>query len=63
MKVGTVYRSARLNDGWNVYHEILSVCGDMIGFCNYGKTTESVEYQITKKELRYMLRKGMIVEM
>lgn len=63
MKVGTVYRSAKMNDGWNVYHEILSIDGDMIGFCNYGKTTDEVEYKITRKELRYMLRKGMIIEM
>lgn len=63
MEVGTVYRNAKKHDGWNVYHEILSIDGDMIGFCNYGKTTPSIDYKITKKELSYMLRKGLIIKM
>lgn len=63
MNVGDVFRNAKTHDGWNVYHEILDINGNMIRFCNYGKTTVSQEYDITKSELKYMLRKGLIVAM
>jgi hypothetical protein len=63
MKVGEVFRNAKLQDGWNVYHEILSINGNIIRFCNYGKTTVSQEYDITTAEFKYMLRKGFIVAM
>lgn len=62
LKVGMVFRSTKLQDGWNVWHEIMSIDKNKVTICNYGKTTKEENVVLTKKEFAYCLKKGIIVE-
>ena len=61
-KVGSIYKSRRPTDGQIVYHEILAIGRNWILFSNFGEDVEGVEYYISKRELLFRVREGMLVE-
>lgn len=61
-KVGSIYTSRRPADGQTVYHEILAIGREWILFNNFGEDVEGVEYYISKRELLFRIREGMLVE-
>lgn len=60
-KVGSIYKSIRPADGQTVYHEILTIGREWILFNNFGENVEGVEYYISKRELLFRIREGMLI--
>ena len=67
MKKGQVFYSNQKNSIWKVWHEILEIkydtyfgC-DLITLASYGKDTKNREWQLTKKEFDYLLRKHRLI--
>ena len=61
MKVGQIFYSKQKNSEWLIWHEIMFIDGDMITLSNYGKETDYHEVKFTKKEIRYCIRKGILI--
>lgn len=61
MKKGQVYYSKQKNSEWLVWHEIISIEGNIITLAHYGKDTDSFESKFTKKEISYSIKKGLLI--
>ena len=61
MKVGQVFYSKQKDSEWLIWHEIMHIDGDMVVLSNYGKDTAPEEVKFTKKEIRYCIRKGLLI--
>ena len=61
IEAGQVFYSKQKDSEWLIWHEITAIDGDMITLSNYGKETDSHEVNFTKKEIRYCIRKGMLI--
>ena len=61
MKVGQIFYSKQKNSEWLIWHEIMSIDGDMVVMSNYGKETPPHDVKWRMKEIRYMIRSGMLI--
>lgn len=61
MKVGQVFYSNQKNSEWKIWHEIMNIDCEIVTLSNYGKETEIHEVKLTKKEINYCLRKGILI--
>lgn len=61
MKIGQVFYSNQKNSEWKIWHEIMNIEGNIVTLANYGKYTESNEVKLTKKEINYCLRNGILI--
>ena len=59
---GSIYTSRPTADGKIVYHEILAIGREWILFSDFGEDVEGEEYYISKRELLFRIREGMLVE-
>ena len=61
MKVGQIFYTNRKDSEWKIWHEIMSIDGDIIVVSNYGKDTEMQDVKMTRKEINCCIRKGILI--
>lgn len=59
--VGQVFYSNQKNSEWKIWHEIMSIEGNEVVVSNYGKDTETRDVKMTRKEVNYCIRKGILI--
>lgn len=60
-KVGQVFYSNQKDSEWKVWHEIMSIDGNKVVVSNYGKDTDMKDVRMTKKEVNYCIKKGILI--
>lgn len=61
IKVGQVFYSNQKDSEWKVWHEIMSIDGNKVVVSNYGKDTDMRDVSMTKKEVNYCIKKGILI--
>lgn len=61
MKVGQIFYSHRKDSEWKIWHEIMNIQGNIVTLANYGKDLQSEEVTFTKAEIKYCLRKHILI--
>lgn len=61
LKVGQVFYSNQKDSDWKVWHEIMNIDGNMVTVSNYGKDTEMRDVRMTRKEVNYCIKKGILI--
>lgn len=61
IKVGQVFYSNQKDSAWKVWHEIMSINGNKVVISNYGKDTDMRDVHMTKKEITYCIKKGVLI--
>lgn len=59
--IGQVFYSNQKNSEWKIWHEIMSIEGNEVVVSNYGKDTETRDVKMTRKEVNYCIRKGILI--
>lgn len=61
IEVGQIFYSRHKGSDWNVWHEIMSIDGDIVVMSNYGKETTPVDVKWYKKEIRSLIRQKVLI--
>lgn len=61
IKAGQVFFSKQKDSEWKVWHEIMSVDGNKAIVSNYGKDTDMQDVSMTKEEVNYCVKKGILI--
>lgn len=61
IKVGQVFYSNQKDSEWKVWHEIMSVDGNNVIVSNYGKDTDMRDVSMTKEEVNYCVKNGILI--
>lgn len=61
IKVGQVFYSNQKDSAWKVWHEIMSVNGNEVIVSNYGKDTDMQDVRMSIKEVKYCIKKGILI--
>jgi hypothetical protein len=61
IKVGQVFYSNQKDSEWKIWHEIMSIDSNKVIVSNYGKDTDIRDVSMTKKEVNYCIKKGILI--
>lgn len=61
IKVGQVFYSNQKDSAWKVWHEIMSIDGNKVIVSNYGKDADMQDVSMTRKEVNYCIKKGILI--
>ncbi len=60
LKIGNVYYSKQNGCEWLIWHEIQKIENNTVTMWNYGHDTECFSSTFSVKEVKSMIRKGML---
>lgn len=60
LKIGDVYYSEQNGSEWLIWHEIQKIENNVVTLWNYGHDTECFSSSLYVKEIKSMIRKGML---
>lgn len=61
IKVGQVFYSNQKDSEWKIWHEIMSIDDNKVIVSNYGKDTEMKDVSMTRKEVNYCIKRGILI--